>query len=92
MRKSQINRAKNVIPFLQDEDSKVLEFWQIWSESIPPKEDLQSGMSIEYHVSTSANMQKLTWRTGMQIFLRVLFNITTYQIFAYSNQFDFLLF
>jgi len=59
-----INRAKNVIPFLQDEDSKVLEFWQIWSESIPPKEDLQSGMAIEYHVSTSANMQKLTWRTA----------------------------
>ena len=33
-----IGQAKNVIPFLQDEDSKVLEFWQIWSESIPPGE------------------------------------------------------
>lgn len=61
---SKISRAKGVIPFLQDEDSKVLEFWQIWSESIPPKEDLQTGMTIEYHVSTSANMQKLTWRTA----------------------------
>lgn len=59
-----IAQAKNVIPFLQEEDSKVLEFWQIWSESIPPKEDLQPGMAIEYHVSTSANMQKLTWRTA----------------------------
>jgi len=59
-----IAAAKNVIPFLQDDDSKVLEFWQIWSESIPSKEDLQPGMSIEYHVSTSANRQKLTWRTA----------------------------
>lgn len=56
--------AKGVIPFLQDEESKVLEFWQIWSESIPPSEDLTPGMSIEYLVSTSANMQKLTWRTA----------------------------
>lgn len=56
--------AKGVIPFLQDEESKVLEFWQIWSESIPPAEDMTAGMAIEYHVSTSANMQKLTWRTA----------------------------
>lgn len=32
-----LDQAKNVIPFLQSEDSKVLEFWQIWSESIPPQ-------------------------------------------------------
>lgn len=59
-----IDAAKSVVPFLQDEDSKVLEFWQIWSESIPPKKELQPGMVIEYHVSTSANRQKLTWRTA----------------------------
>mmetsp|Transcript_18258 Transcript_18258/g.30448 ORF Transcript_18258/g.30448 Transcript_18258/m.30448 type:complete len:502 (-) Transcript_18258:267-1772(-) len=62
--RARINRAKTVIPFLQDEESKVLEFWEIWSESIPPREDLQPGMAIEFHVSTSANMQKLTWRTA----------------------------
>lgn len=62
--RARINRAKSVIPFLQDEESKVLEFWEIWSESIPPREDLQPGMAIEFHVSTSANMQKLTWRTA----------------------------
>lgn len=61
---TRIAQAKNCIPFLQEEDSKVLEFWQIWSESIPTKEDLQPGMEIEYHISTSANMQKLTWRTS----------------------------
>lgn len=59
-----VSNAKEVIPFLQDEESKVLEFWQIWSESIPPSSELQAGLNIEYHVSTSANMQKLTWRTA----------------------------
>lgn len=56
--------AKDSIPFLLDTESKVLEFWQIWSESIPPSEDLQPGMAIDYHVSISANLQKLTWRTS----------------------------
>jgi len=56
--------AKAAIPFLQEPESKVLEFWQIWFESIPPREDLSAGMGIDFHVSTSANMQKLTWRTG----------------------------
>ena len=60
-----ITKAKDVIPFLQDKESKVLEFWQIWVESIPPKEEVGPGMmGIEYHISTSANMQKLTWRTA----------------------------
>eukprot|EP00009_Paramoeba_aestuarina_P003717 CAMPEP_0201512680 /NCGR_PEP_ID=MMETSP0161_2-20130828/4883_1 /ASSEMBLY_ACC=CAM_ASM_000251 /TAXON_ID=180227 /ORGANISM="Neoparamoeba aestuarina, Strain SoJaBio B1-5/56/2" /LENGTH=465 /DNA_ID=CAMNT_0047908615 /DNA_START=37 /DNA_END=1434 /DNA_ORIENTATION=- len=60
----QMSLAKGSIPFLQDEESKVLEFWQIWSESIPPKDELSSGGAIEFHVSTSANMEKLTWRTA----------------------------
>jgi hypothetical protein len=62
--RSLLSKAKGTIPFLQEEESKVLEFWQIWSESIPLREDLASGMAIEFHVSTSANMQKLTWRTA----------------------------
>jgi len=41
-----------------------LEFWQIWSESIPAKEDLTPGMAIEFQVATSADMKKLTWRTS----------------------------
>ncbi|KAL6065530.1 PH domain-containing protein [Balamuthia mandrillaris] len=59
-----LSLAKDTIPFLQEEDSKVLEFWQIWSESIPSTDDLSGPMSIEFHVSTSADMQKLTWRTA----------------------------
>jgi len=41
-----------------------LEFWQIWSESIPPGEDLSAGMTIDYRVATSADMQKLQWRVA----------------------------
>jgi len=59
-----LSLAKHQISFLKDEDSKVLEFWQIWSESIPAKEDLSPGMAIDFTVATSADMQKLTWRTS----------------------------
>jgi len=59
-----LSLAKHQVSFLKDEDSKVLEFWQIWSESIPAKEDLIAAMSIDFTVATSADMQKLTWRTS----------------------------
>lgn len=62
--RDQITVAKGSIPFLQDEESKVLEFWQIWSESIPASDELQPGAGIEFHVTTSASMEKLTWRTA----------------------------
>jgi len=62
--RTQLSLAKGCIPFLQEEESKVLEFWQIWSESIPSGDDLGAGMSIDFHVFTSASMQKLTWRTA----------------------------
>eukprot|EP01101_Sappina_pedata_P007800 TRINITY_DN4192_c0_g1_i1.p1 TRINITY_DN4192_c0_g1~~TRINITY_DN4192_c0_g1_i1.p1 ORF type:complete len:503 (+),score=182.04 TRINITY_DN4192_c0_g1_i1:213-1511(+) len=56
--------AKTQIPFLQEEDNKVLEFWEIWTESLPVSEDLGQGMSIDFFVSVSASMQKLTWRAA----------------------------
>jgi hypothetical protein len=62
--RARIAAAKSTIPFLLEEDSKVLEFWQIWSESIPPREELASGQSIEFLVASSADMEKLTWRTA----------------------------
>jgi hypothetical protein len=62
--RAQLSQAKGCIPFLQEDESKVLEFWQIWSESIPVTEDLTNGMAIDFHVFTSASMQKLTWRTS----------------------------
>jgi len=59
-----LSLAKAVVNFLKDPESKVLEFWQIWSESIPAREDLTQGMNIEFQVATTADMQKLTWRTS----------------------------
>eukprot|EP01090_Pellita_catalonica_P016285 TRINITY_DN461_c0_g1_i1.p1 TRINITY_DN461_c0_g1~~TRINITY_DN461_c0_g1_i1.p1 ORF type:complete len:356 (+),score=80.01 TRINITY_DN461_c0_g1_i1:596-1663(+) len=61
--RDRLTRAKEVIPFLRKQDSKVVEFWQIWSESFPPAEGLTSGTTIEFEVSTSLSMEKLKWRT-----------------------------
>jgi len=62
--RARLAAAKNCIPYLLEESSKVLEFWQIWTESVPLTTDLQPGMTIEFQVATSADMQKLTWRTA----------------------------
>lgn len=62
--RARLAAAKNCIPYLMEESSKVLEFWQIWTESVPPYSDLQTGHTIEFQVAASADMQKLTWRTA----------------------------
>lgn len=62
--RARLAAAKNCIPYLMEESSKVLEFWQIWTESVPLLTDLQPGNAIEFHVAASADMQKLTWRTA----------------------------
>lgn len=69
--------ARKAVPFLADEESKVLEFWQIWHESIPTQEEVQTnapGLTMDFTVSVSANMQKLTWRAGIfTFFLSIIF-------------------
>jgi len=62
--RARLAAAKNCIPYLMEDSSKVLEFWQIWTESVPLLSDLQPGNTIEFHVAASADMQKLTWRTA----------------------------
>merc|ERR1712137_837727 len=57
--------AKGAIPFLKVEDSKVLEFWCIWHESVPSSEEMVDyGEDVEYQLAISAGMQKLTWRAA----------------------------
>jgi len=56
--------GKNCIPYLLDESSKVLEFWQIWTESIPLSTELLQGMMVDFYVAASADLQKLTWRSA----------------------------
>ena len=59
-----VMNARQAVPFLREEESKVLEFWQIWSDSIPPKQELTGGQSMEFTIATSADMDKLTWRVS----------------------------
>jgi len=61
--RDKLARAKDTIPFLRKDESKVVEFWQIWSESFPPTDGLTVGLAIEFEVSTSLSMEKLKWRT-----------------------------
>jgi len=56
--------AKQEVFFLREDDSKVLEFWQIWFESIPTDEELTTLNFLDFNVSTSVKMEKLTWRTA----------------------------
>jgi len=60
-----LTAAKEAIPFLNNEDSKVLEFWTIWADSIPDASDME-GVSekLEFQLSVSAAIQKLTWRAA----------------------------
>jgi len=62
--RAQLMAGRNEVYFLKEDDNKVLEFWQIWFDSIPPKEEIAPGCVVEYEVATSADMQKLTWRTA----------------------------
>lgn len=61
--RSRMQAARSVVPFLHDDENnnKVLEFWVIWTESMP--QDNNNG-NIEFKVATSADMQKLQWRVA----------------------------
>jgi len=62
--RGRVFNARTAVPFLREDDSKVLEFWQIWSESIPLKTEMTPGQSMEFTIATSADMDKLTWRVS----------------------------
>jgi len=62
--RGRVFNARTAVPFLREDDSKVLEFWQIWSESIPQKAEMTAGQSMEFVIATSADMEKLTWRVS----------------------------
>jgi len=48
--------AKDEVAFLEAEDSKVLEFWQIWLDSIPPPGEIDEGSTISFEVAISGDM------------------------------------
>jgi len=55
--------GKKQIAFLEIEDSKVAEFWQVWSDSIPSAEKVEDG-SVTFEVAISGDMDKMTWKAS----------------------------
>jgi len=63
--RTRLDLARDSIKFLKNEESKVLEFWEIWYGSIPEQKQLtQSSDHVDYYLSCSADMTRLTWRVG----------------------------
>jgi len=62
--RGRLQKGKDEISFLHVPDSKVLELWQIWMESIPPSEEILEGAAVTFEVSVSADMDKLSWRSS----------------------------
>jgi hypothetical protein len=46
--REKLSLAKNEVPFLLDKESKVLEFWQIWIESIPARSELMPSTKVHF--------------------------------------------
>jgi len=66
--RSGLEAARDLIPYLQPgqegtEDGRIFEFWQIWSESIPGRNELEEG-AIIFEVSASSDLEKLSWRSS----------------------------
>lgn len=78
-----LEAARDEIPYLQQgqegtEEGRIFEFWQIWSESIPSRAELEEGSigipfffhlrlylrSLVFEVSASADLEKLSWRAS----------------------------
>jgi len=70
--RARLDAGKNTIHWLSNEESKVLEFWQIWSDSIPTHDEIDDSGPIIFEVAIAADMEKLTWRTSgpQQIFIQ----------------------
>lgn len=56
--RTRYSHVKDVIPFMQDESSKVLEFWKIWFESVPN----DNSNVVDYTLVVSCDIQELSWR------------------------------
>jgi len=54
-----LDSAKNAIPFLSTEtgEDRILEFWQIWTESIP-----SNASDVDVTLVMTADMTQLSWR------------------------------
>lgn len=60
--RNRLKDATQIVSFFSSEE-KVSEFWNIWYSSIPTKtEGTSDNQYIDFNVSVSADMQKISWR------------------------------
>eukprot|EP01105_Mastigella_eilhardi_P025079 TRINITY_DN6710_c0_g1_i1.p1 TRINITY_DN6710_c0_g1~~TRINITY_DN6710_c0_g1_i1.p1 ORF type:complete len:505 (-),score=142.40 TRINITY_DN6710_c0_g1_i1:78-1592(-) len=62
--RAKLSDIQAAVDFMHTPDGKVMEFWKLWTESIPPKEEVPAGQSIEFQVAASVDLEKLSWRTS----------------------------
>lgn len=68
--RTKFSNVKDCIPFMQDESSKVLEFWKIWFESVPS----DASSTIDYSLVVSCDLQELSWRAcgAQNVFIQTM--------------------
>jgi len=62
--RTKVTQARDSIPFVTSGDPKLIEFWQIWYESIPARSEINDDQSIQWDLAVSSDCTKLSWRTS----------------------------
>jgi len=60
--RDKLQAVGQAISFLSAKDSKVIEFWEIWLQSLPPVNEIEN--IIVYDISTSLDLEKITWKSS----------------------------
>jgi hypothetical protein len=59
-----LTKAKEFIPFMVDDSNKVLEFWNIWFDSIPKPNEIPPNTFPTYQLVISCDGNELSWRAS----------------------------
>jgi len=57
-------KAKEFVPFMIDDSNKVLEFWNIWFDSIPKPNEIPPNTFPNYQLIVSCDGNELSWRAS----------------------------
>jgi len=58
-----LTKSKEIVPFMVEDANKVLEFWNIWFESIPKSGDGNPNANPSYLLVISCDGGELSWRS-----------------------------
>jgi hypothetical protein len=58
-----LSKSREIIPFMVEDANKVLEFWNIWFESIPKSGDINTNSLPNYSLVISCDGGELSWRS-----------------------------